>query len=144
MANITAADSIYTITIDLIYPTPQALQGYMADAAFASDAVEQAQVVMGVDGRMSHGWVPNPTVQTVSIMPDSPSQGLFENWIQAQQTSRQILVANATIIIPGIGRAYTLTRGVLTQGKIMPDVNRVLAGTPFQITWERVTSAAVI
>ena len=144
MSTITSTNSILTLSVFGLYPTPQRIQGFMADSAFTTDAQDLAEIVMGVDGRMSAGYVPNPVVMTISIMPDSPSQGFFENVIGATKSLREVFSMQGTLLLPSIGRLYTLNTGILNQGKILPDVQRVLQGTPFQITWESVTSAAAV
>jgi len=139
MATITAANSSFALAIADLYPFPQSIQGYAADDAFVSDAVEQAEIVMGVDGRLSAGFIFNPTRMTVNIMADSPSLEIFENWQLAQRTAQEVYKANATIILPAISRKYSLKNGVLTSGTPFPSVRRTLQAVPFIITWEKVT-----
>ena len=143
MSTITSANSIYMLSIPLLYPVPQGLQGYGTDSAFAFEDMDFIEVVMGVDGRMSAGYVPNPFVQTVTIQADSPSLKLFEDWITSMRSIREVLFADATIVLPSISRKYTLTRGALTRGKLQPDAARVMQQIPFQITWESVSVAAI-
>lgn len=143
MSTITAANSVFLLAVGGIFPVPQQLQGYAADAAFALDAVEPAETVMGVDGKMSAGYVPYMTIQTISIMPDSPSLSIFETWLAACNTAREVFFANATIILPAIGRKYTLTRGVLSGGKAAPDVKKVLSAIEYKVTWESVAPAFI-
>lgn len=142
MSTITSANSQFALKVPGLYDVPQILGGYMSDSMFTTDAVDFAEIVMGADGKMSAGRIFNPTVQTISIMPDSPSQGIFENIIMQMLATREVLFMSATIVIPSIGKLYTMNRGVLGNGKIIPDANRVLSGTPFPITWESVTVAA--
>jgi hypothetical protein len=143
MSTITAANSVFLLAVGGIFPVPQQLQGYAADAAFAFDAVDPAETVMGVDGHMSAGYVPYMTIQTISIMPDSPSLTIFETWLAANNLAREVFFADATIILPAIGRKYALTRGVLTSAKAAPDVKKVLAAVEYKITWEAVTPAFI-
>lgn len=143
MSTITAANSVFLLAVGGIFPVSQQLQGYAADAAFAFDSIEPAETVMGVDGRMSAGYTPYVTVQTISIMPDSPSLSIFETWLAANQTAREVFFANATIVLPAIGRKYALTRGVLTAAKAAPDVKKVLQAIEYKITWESVAPALV-
>lgn len=143
MSSITAANSVFLLSVGGIYPIPQQLQGYAADAAFAFDAADPVEAVMGVDGRMSAGYTPYMTQQTISIMPDSPSLSIFEAWLAAMNTTREVFYANATIILPAIGRKYTLTRGVLTSIKAAPDVKKVLQAQEFKLTWESVAPAFI-
>ncbi|MCH3837588.1 phage tail fiber protein, partial [Campylobacter jejuni] len=89
------------------------IEGYATDEAFAFEAVQLAQAVMGVDGRMSAGYTPQPVVQTISIQADSPSKFIFEAWIAAMKTAREVFYSNGTLAIPSLERKYTLQRGVL-------------------------------
>lgn len=143
MATITAANSIFALTITGLYPAPQVLHGYAADDAFATDALESAETVMGLDGHLSGGYVFNPVKQTIVLMPDSASLDVFNNWSLAQMASREVLVANASISLPAIGKKYVLTRGFLTSHKPIPDVKKVLQSVQYQITWGSVAGAGI-
>ncbi len=138
MATITAANSTFAISVANLYPTPQTIQGYAADDAFVAESVEQAEIVMGVDGHMSSGFVFNPTNMTLTIMPDSPSLVIFENWTTAQRTAKEIYKASASIYLPAIGRKYTLQNGVLSSSPPMPGVRKTLQPVAYQLKWERV------
>lgn len=138
MSTITAANSAFALAVSNLYPVPQRIQGYAADDAFVTEALEQAEIVMGVDGKMSAGFVFNPVRQTLTIMPDSPSLAIFETWQTAQRTARDIYRCNAVIKLPAIGRKYTLSNGVLTSGMPVPGVRKTLQAVPFIITWESV------
>lgn len=141
MATITAANSVFALTITGLYPAPQILHGYAADDAFSTDAVETAETVMGLDGHLSGGFIFNPVKQTIVLMPDSASLDIFNNWSLAQLASREVLIANASISLPAIGKKYVLTRGFLTSHKPIPDVKKVLQSVQYQITWGSVAGA---
>lgn len=146
MANqktITAANSIFLLSVGGIFPVPQQLEGFAADAAFAFDAVDPAETVMGVDGKMSAGYVPYMTVQTISIMPDSASLAIFETWLGANNTAREVFFADGQITLPSIGRKYVLTRGVLTGAKAAPDVKKVLQAIEYKVTWQSVAPSFI-
>lgn len=136
---ITAANAVYMLMVPGLFPIPQRLQGFAADAAFDTDASEPAEVVKGVDGRMSAGFVPFLTEQTISIMPDSPSSLLFEDWLQAEKVAQEIYYGNATITLPSINRSYALTSGVLRQIISIPGTRRVLQARTFRITWDDIS-----
>lgn len=135
---ITSANSVFLLSIVGLFDSPQQLQGFAADAAFSGDARTPAETVMGVDGRMSVGFTFSLYKQKISLMPDSPSYILFEEWLSAMEAAQEIYVANATIVLPSIGRSYDLTRGALTIAKPIPDVKKVLQASEFEITWESV------
>lgn len=139
MANtITSADAIFALTVPNLYDSAQTIEGYQADAMFALGDTEVATSIRGADGKLSAGFVFGEQLQTISIMPDSPSLNIFDTWYKTSQTAKAVFRCNATIILPAISRKYTLTNGVLQRVKVIPDANRVLQGMTFQINWENV------
>jgi hypothetical protein len=139
MATLTSANSTLAIAILNLYPVAQSVQGYAADDAFSIEAVDQAEVVMGVDGVMSAGFIFNPVKFTVTIQADSPSLKLFDDWQTAQRAAREVYIANAAITLPGIRKKYTLNKGILTTVRAMPDVKKILQPVSFVITFESIT-----
>ena len=138
MSTITSANSSFTLKINNLYPTPQKVEGYAADAAFAFDETQIAEVIIGVDGKLSAGFTFALQKQTVSIQADSPSLSMFSNWYTAMFAARDIYWAEGVIILPSIGRKYTLKKGTLTGGKPMPDAKKTLSAQEFKITWEEI------
>ncbi|CAB3664402.1 hypothetical protein LMG26696_03544 [Achromobacter pulmonis] len=143
MTTLTSANSSLMLGIGLVFPIPQKIEGYATDDAFAFDAVQTAQAVMGVDGYMSAGFTPQPVVQNITIMADSPSKFLFEAWLAAMKTAREVFYANGSLAIPSIERKYTLQRGVLTQAPPVPTARALLQPMTFQITWQNVSPSLV-
>lgn len=139
---ITSADSIFALTVTNLFPSAQTLEGYAADAMFALGDTEMAVSVRGADGKLSGGFVFGEYLQTITIMPDSPSRDLFETWQLTSLTSKAVFRCNATIILPAIGRKFTLTNGILQRVKAIPDAQRVLQAMTFQINWENCVGEA--
>lgn len=135
---ITSANSVFTIVIAGLFPAPVQLQGYASDKAFTTEAVDLAEVQMGVDGRMTAGYVPNPVKQTITLQADSPSKDIFTAVIQAMKTAREVFYISGSISLPSTGESFTLTRGILTNAKQIPDAQKVLQPMDFVITWESV------
>lgn len=138
---ITSANSVYTLIVAGLFPAPVQLHGYSSDKAFITDALEMAEVNMGVDGRMTAGYTPTPTKQTISLQADSPSRKLFTAIIQATKTAREVFYISGSISLPGTGESFTLTRGILTTGKQIPDAQKVLQPVDYIITWESVNAS---
>lgn len=136
LKTITAANSVYMLAITGLFQTPQKLQGYGADAAFATAAVRNGETVMGVDGNMSGGFVFVQREQTITLMPDSPSCDMFDAWDAAQQAAEDIFFASAIITLPGLQKSWTGIKGVLTNFTPVSDVRRTLQARTFGITWE--------
>jgi len=140
---LTAANSVYMLAIPLLYPIAQQLQGYAADAAFETEASDPVEVMMGVDGKKSSGFVPFLTKQTINLQADSASAFIFENWLQAMKSAQEDLTCNAVIRIPSIQRSYVLTNGSLTSAPSIPVVGKILKPRAFVITWESIVGAAI-
>lgn len=135
---ITSANSVFTIVVPGLFPAPVQLRGYSSDKAFTTEAIALAEVNMGVDGRMTAGYTPNPVKQTITLQADSPSKELFTAMIQAMKTAREVFYISGSIALPATGEAFTLTRGILTTAKQIPDAQKVLQPMDFEITWESV------
>ncbi|MCI0151942.1 hypothetical protein KNO81_39600 [Paraburkholderia sediminicola] len=122
---------------------PQNVEGYAADDAFSSEALDIAEIVMGVDGHMSGGFIFNSVNLKVAIMPDSPSLPIFENWMTFQRNAREVFYANGSISVPSIGRKYTLQNGILKSGNPIVNAKKVLEYVSFVIAFERVIGVPV-
>lgn len=136
---ITSANSVFTLVIPGLFPAPVQLRGYATDKAFTTEALDLAEVQMGVDGRMTAGFTPNPTKQTITLQADSPSRDIFSVLIQAMKTAREVYYMSGSIALPSTGESFTLTRGILTNTKQIPDAQKVLQPMDFSISWESVS-----
>ena len=137
-STITSANSVFTLVVAGLFPAPVQLKGYASDKAFTTEAVDLAEVQMGVDGRMTAGFVPNPVKQTITLQADSPSKDIFTAVIQAMKTAREVFYISGYISLPSTGESFTLTRGILTNAKQIPDAQKVLQPVDYVITWESV------
>lgn len=133
---ITSANAVFMLGIETIFPVPVRLQHYSADSMFTSDAIPTAEVSMGVDGRLSAGFIFVPFVQSIMLQADSASNAVFDQWFAQQQRTREAYAARGLITLPSVGKKYNLVRGFLTSYKAIPDAGKVLASRTHQITWE--------
>lgn len=143
MADITAANGVFNLTIPSILAVAQTLQGWSADDAFTTEAIEPVEVVMGIDGYLSAAYQPKPYPQEITLQADSPSLVLFETWAGGMRANKQPYFATGVISLPAISRVYTLTNGVLTSYTPIPDVKKMLQPVKFKITWESIIGAAL-
>lgn len=141
MTTITSANAVLTLSIEGLFDTPVQLQGFSADDIFTVEPRQAAEVLMGVDGLLSAGFVYNPTVQNISLQADSNANDIFDQWVQAQETQKDIYYANAVIILLSINRTYTLEKGALVTYPPISDAARVLRPRRYTLNWERVTPA---
>lgn len=139
---ITSANSVFSITVPGVFNTPVLLEGYAADDAFSADAVQKAEVVMGVDGLLSAGFIFSPIKIKVKLAADSPSILFFDTWNSIQQSVRELFFANALIVMPGTEEAYSLFKGVLSNFKPMPDAKKVLQAREFELIFQKISKSA--
>lgn len=140
--DITAANSVLMLSISGLFDSPQQLQGFSADDVFDTEATDAAETMMGVDGKLSAGYVPVPVNWSITLMADSDSNILFEQWYEAEKTARTKYWANATVLLPAIGRKWTMTNGVLMSLPQIPVAKKVLQPRKFGIRWESISPAA--
>jgi hypothetical protein len=135
---ITSADSTFVISSADFALAATIIEGYAADAAFAMDNVDTAETSLGVDGKLSGGWVPRAYPQTITLQPDSPSRPLFDGLVTAQDAARTIFRLNAVITLPGNQYSHSLSRGILKNITPMATAHKILQPMTYQILWEKV------
>lgn len=136
MATLTTANSAFALQIVNLFNSPQLIQGYATDDSFAADDQTSVETQMGVDGGLSAGYTPVPTVLNVMLQADSPSNDIFDQWIQAMRAAREVYVANASIRLQGIAKGYAFTRGYLTSHSPMAGSKKILQPRKFVITFQ--------
>lgn len=137
---ITSADATFVISSSDFALAAVILEGYAADAAFAMDNVATAETSLGVDGKLSAGWVPRSYPQTITLQPDSPSRPIFNAIVGAQDAARTVFRLNGVITLPGNQYSHAMNRGVLKNITPMANAQRILQPMTFQIEWESVTT----
>lgn len=135
---ITSADATFVISSTDFALAATILEGYAADAAFATDNADTAETSLGVDGKLSAGWVPRSYNQTITLQPDSISRQVFDALVAAQDAARTVFRLNGIINLPGNQYSYSLSRGVLKNYTSMPTAQRTLQPMTFVIEWEKV------
>lgn len=136
MKSITSANSVLYLSISNLYPVPQQLQGFAADDIFDLGDIAPSEVLMGVDGKLSAGFVHVPIPQGIMLQADSDSNDLFDAWFAAQQAAGEVYFANGIVRLPSVQRSYVLKKGALTGYKPAPDAKKTLQPRKYSITWE--------
>jgi hypothetical protein len=140
MATLTAANAVLIITIPGLFNQPQVLQGFAADDIYDVDQIDMTEVVMGVDGILSGGFVFVPIKQTIALQPDSASNAIFESWAAAQTQIKDAYIANGRTTLQSVNRAYVSTKGFLTGHTPVPSAGKLLKPRKYTITWQSVVS----
>lgn len=116
-ATLTNANSVVSITTEILYPQAQRLQGYATDDAFESGTVENGEFLMGIDGIFSAGFVYNAVELTITLQADSPSIPIFENIYQYEQSNRTKLQQDLTVTTLATSRRYDYKQGYVVSYK---------------------------
>lgn len=143
MKTLTNANSAFSLAVRGLFPVPQALQGYATDDSFAVDDVQPGEVMMGVDGKLSAGYVPYATMITWTFQADSDSVDMFDEVLEAQKANKEMFIFDGTGIIQGTGAKYAMTKGYLTSATPMSTGKKVLQPRKFTITFEACSKAPV-
>jgi hypothetical protein len=141
---LTSANSVFTLAVPGVFPSPVNLEGYAVDDQFSSDAVDVAETQMGVDGKMSAGYTPFITPITVHLQADSASVDLFDLWLSAMKATREIIYGAGTIAIPSIGKSFICTKVALKNTKQFPDGKKVLQPQAFVLHCEELVSVPLV
>jgi hypothetical protein len=143
MATLTAANSVYMLTIIGLFNVPQQLQGFAADEMFDTEAIENVELLMGVDGVLSAGWIPTMKKQTVTLQADSPSNALFDAWATAEESAREKYIAGGIIRLPALSTSYAMVRGFLSSYRPVPPAKKILQPRQYGITWGSILPAPI-
>lgn len=137
---LTAANAVLMLGVTGLYDAPRRLQGFSAEDVTDFDALGVGEGSMGVDGKLSAGFVFNATNQNITLQADSESNDIFENWLQAERQRREKYVAFGTILVKATGKRYTMTRGFLMNVSLMPALRKTLQPRRYSLTWESVSA----
>lgn len=142
--NLSSANAVIILGITDLFPIAQQIQGFSADDIFSTDPIDTAELVMGVDGKLSAGYVYAMVPQSFTLQADSPSNDFFESWYGAEQVSGNKYSAFGTITLPSIGKVYTMTNGFLSSYPPIADGKKILQPRKYGITWNLITPAISI
>lgn len=139
--DITSANSVLAIGVTGLYTVPQQLQGFSQDDMYDMAAVDNKEVMIGVDGVLSAGWIPQIKVMSVTLQADSSSNTFFESWYSSEEAAKTPYFAFGVINQPSVSRVYTLMNGVLKNYTPLAAAKKTLQPRKFEIHWQVVLGA---
>lgn len=139
MSSITSANAVVTLTIPGVYNTGQKLQGFSAEDIFGMDAIDPAEISMGVDGNLSAAFIFVPTKQGIHLQADSASNKIFEDWRAAEVAAVEKLPCSMIVVLPSVKRTYACVTGYMTSYPPIADAKKSLQPRKYEITWNTVT-----
>jgi hypothetical protein len=135
MGDLTAANSVLTLSVPPLFPIPQQLQGFAANDVYNVPAIQSVEVLMGVDGVLSGGFVYKQIEQDITLQADSDSVFLFDQWWTQMVASQAVYSANGIIKLPSISTKFVMTNGFLTSYTPAPRATQLLQPRHYRVTW---------
>lgn len=140
---LTTANSAFTLLARDFFPTPFNLEGYATDDSFAVEDVTPTEVFMGVDGKLSGGFVPVAKVVTFMFQADSPSLDRLDAIVAFQESQREVVIFDGTAFIQGDQSKYAMTKGFLTSYTPAATAKKTLQPRKFTFTFQGFTKAPI-
>ncbi len=141
MGTITAANAAFFIAAADLFDNPVQLQGFAADDIFDTEGVDNAEALIGVDGIASYGFVYQLIKQSITLQADSASIDLFDQIWNAEQASAEKVILTGNVTLSSVVKKWTMTNGIMSNYKPMPDAGRILKPQKFQLTWNTINPA---
>lgn len=141
--DITSANAKVFLTVENLFPSGIELQGFSADSSFTQDDVTVAETHMGVDGKLTAGYTPNPIVITINLDAGSDSYNQLCTIHDTCRLNMTVLQCEMQITIPALKKEIFLKKGVMTSGHPVPNGERILGNTTWQFTFESFTESSI-
>lgn len=141
LGSITSANATFTLSVAGLFSAPQQIYQFAVDDAFDSEAVENGEIVKGVDNYIAAGWIPTLPKLNVTLMANSPSIALFDQWFQTEQQNLEKLIAQGVISLPGTSTQYTLLNAYLFGFMHVPAAKKTLQARKFVLILDDISAA---
>ena len=138
--SITAANAVLMLNSPL-FSTPQQIQGFAPDDVYSVPSIKSVEVMMGVDGILSFGFVYVAVPMEVTLQADSASNSFFDTWWTQMQAAQDSYPVNGLIKLPSISTKFTLTNGGLTDYMPVPAGKRLLQPRRYTMTFQKIVPA---
>lgn len=136
--NITAADATLICVVQDLYPAGFQFEQFSADVAGAFSDEQIAETRMGVDCQMVAGYVDQIKQITITLEPSSPSVEYMEAIMRAERAGQKKYWLTLIITLPALQKTRTLKNGVLRQGRMIADINKVLSPVTYVMDFEKI------
>lgn len=143
MADITSFNAVILISVPLLLPVPQQLQGFAADDIYDIARVAVTETSMGVDGTLSGGVVLAPIDQTFSMQADSPSISFFDAWYHGQIALGAVAPAQGNTTLTSVQTTFQQITGFLIDWDPMPAAKRILQPRRALVRWQSIIAIPV-
>lgn len=129
---ITAANTVISVRCEGLYDDWIRIEGAQADAFLSMSDVTFAQTEVGVDGKLSIGWVAHKTSTVISLAPNSSSVSIFENIYNDALTNSEVRKVELRAYYPSVKRQQSIS-GTLVVKSGGTGVAQVLNGHTYTL-----------
>jgi hypothetical protein len=119
------------------------MQGFAADEMFDTTEVKPVEVLVGVDGKKSQGYVAFLVPFKFTLQADSLSIDIMDALQEAQEAAQEAYEISMSLSAPGLGKLWTFNNGSLTSFKKTPGGKKLMQPQTFELTFEKMISSVV-
>ncbi len=141
MATITSANATIMLGATGLLNVPVELQGWEGDDSFASQKIKTGEIKMGGDGKIAAGYLPHLFPFEITLQPNSASNQVFDAILAYQNTTKDLVELNVTVLIPSIGAVFAFSKGYTEDVDPMPAGKKVLQARKFEMQFESMSWA---
>jgi hypothetical protein len=127
------------LSVNGVYQTPIQLQGYSADDVYDIEDIDASETMMGVDGLLSGGLIYVPIPWSITLMANSPSTQVFDQWYSYQQSIGDVTTGTMTVTLPSLGYKWIYSNGFLKKYSPAPGAKKLAQPRKFTIEWNSIT-----
>jgi len=143
MSTLSNSNSVLMLQVTGLFPVPIEIQGFSVDDMFTVPDVVSGEFMMGVDGKLSYGYVPYEVPLELTLQADSESNLIFDTLIGAESISKDKYRIDFTILVQGTSTLYVFTNGALGTHSPIPAGKKVLQPRKFSMTYESIKAMPV-
>lgn len=140
---LTNANSILTLAVGDLDIGPVQLQGFGTNDMFDTTAIKSAEVIVGVDGVKSQGYIAFLVPFKFTLQADSLSIDVMDAIQEAQEAAQETYELSMSLSAPGLGKLWTFINGTITEFKKTPKGEKLMQAQSYEITFGKMISSVV-
>ena len=140
---LTNANSVLTLAVGDLDIGPVQLQGFGTNDMFDTTAIKSAEVIVGVDGVKSQGYIAFLVPFKFTLQADSLSIDVMDAIQEAQEAAQETYELSMSLSAPGLGKLWTFINGTITEFKKTPKGEKLMQAQSYEITFGKMISSVV-
>jgi hypothetical protein len=136
-------NSVLTLTVSTLDIGPIQIQGFATDDAFDAPDVKPVEVMIGVDGQKSSGYVAYLVPFKFTLQATSTSIDVMDAIQEGINALGDDVAIGMSLESPALGKLWTGTNGSLTSYKPTPQGKKLLGPQSYEITFEQLISSVI-